>query len=343
MASKKTVIITLTIILTVFIGAIVIMSLTNHIAQNPPGTFGNTAGNLNNGGYFCEAGDTVYFANPYDHGTIYSMTADEQNIKKLNKSSAMYICSGGNYLYYFQKNDSAASDLGFIIHNAGIYRCKKNGNDVFCLDRASSQNINLIDNTIFYEKAVPGAQTLQLASIGTDKEDPQIALDHLVNPSCVYDGVIYYPNTTQNFYLYGYDTRTGNNELILDYALWYPVLNDGKIYFLDIHNNYRLCSYDLSTKDLIALTNDRVDAFNLSEYYIYYQKNDETAPALMRMQKDGLNPEVIAEGNYSDINVTSQYVYFHAFGSEMPIYQLPVNGSAQFSVFDGAKQAVVVK
>ena len=38
------------------------------IADNPPGTLGNTGGNINNGGLFCQDGNTVYFSNPLDHG-----------------------------------------------------------------------------------------------------------------------------------------------------------------------------------------------------------------------------------------------------------------------------------
>lgn len=41
--------------------------------RQSPETVGNTAGNLNNSGYFCEYDGTVYFANAYDSNTLYSM------------------------------------------------------------------------------------------------------------------------------------------------------------------------------------------------------------------------------------------------------------------------------
>ena len=37
------------------------------IPENDPTLVGNTAGNLYNGGYFCESGDKVYFSNAYDN------------------------------------------------------------------------------------------------------------------------------------------------------------------------------------------------------------------------------------------------------------------------------------
>lgn len=36
-------------------------------------TTGNTSTNLLNGGLFAESGDTIYFANPYDQNSLYSM------------------------------------------------------------------------------------------------------------------------------------------------------------------------------------------------------------------------------------------------------------------------------
>lgn len=340
MASKKTVIITLILIFSLFGISLVVMKFTDRMKQNPDGTVGNTPGNLNNGGHFCEADGMVYFSNPFDEECLYRMTSDEQDIKKMNNSPSMYINAGGDYLYYFQPNASGASDLGFIIHNAGLYRCNKNGKRVYCLDRSNMQTVALINNRLFYEKAVKGAKTLQLASIGTDKEKPEIVLDYLANPASCRNGLFYYNGTVRDHYLYSYDTKTGEIELICEYSMWFPTLQGNTIYFLDIENNYRLARYDLTTGTITTLTNDRVDCFNVSDTYIYYQKNDQKKPALMRMQKDGSNPELIAEGIFCDINLTSEYMYCRVFGTQMPIYHMPVNGPCELTIFDGAKTAV---
>ena len=75
MTSRKKRIITaigalLTIILILIAGSL----LSAHkIAENPADTVGNTAGNLYNGGYFCEKDGMVYFCNIYDNHSLYSM------------------------------------------------------------------------------------------------------------------------------------------------------------------------------------------------------------------------------------------------------------------------------
>ena len=86
MKDKKALFILIPFLLFVLIvGALAIVG--DRIPDNPPETVGNTAGNLNNSGYFCEYDGTVYFANAYDNNTLYSMDPSEQNIKKLGNAS----------------------------------------------------------------------------------------------------------------------------------------------------------------------------------------------------------------------------------------------------------------
>jgi len=90
---------------------------------------------------------------------------------------------------------------------------------------------------------------------------------------------------------------------------------------------------------MTVLTTERVEFFNLTAQYIYYQTVDSDAPALMRMGLDGSNPELVSEGIYRDISVTSQYVYFRAYSADMPMYHTPADGAVYVTTFDAANQA----
>ena len=51
--------------------------------------------------------------------------------------------------------------------------------------------------------------------------------------------------------------------------------------------------------------------------------------------------EIVANGVYSNINATSQYVYFTKFGSDIPVYKTPTYGAVNVTNFDAASQAAI--
>lgn len=339
MKNKAKVTVFVVLITIILIGVWIVNYLINRVPDNPAGTIGNTAGNLNNGGYFCESDGVVYFANAYDGGTLYCMNADETSIKKLNRSEVSGLNAAGNYLYYYQKNSSSYPDFSFLIRTYGLYRCKKNGRRLYCLDKSDCGTVSLIDNTVYYTKPVDGAKTLQLFSTGTDKKNPKLVADYLMNPANVSGGIIYYNGTEENHHLLSYDTATGQENIVKEYDMWNPTLHGQSVYFIDLEGDFYLSRYDMVDGSITVLTTDKVESFNLSSQYIYYQTFDTETPALWRMGLDGSSPELVAEGTYSDISVTSQYVYFHSYAADVPMYHTPADGPVAVSSFDGASQA----
>ena len=79
-------------------------SIIKRIPDNDSGVIGNTAGNLNSGGLFCETDGTVFFSNPYDDGHLYSMDSDCDNIKYLSHDRVSYINAAGKFVYYVKGN-----------------------------------------------------------------------------------------------------------------------------------------------------------------------------------------------------------------------------------------------
>ena len=110
-------------------------------------------------------------------------------------------------------------------------------------------------------------------------------------------------------------------------------INDGYIYFMDVENNYQIHRYNPSTGEEQTLTYDCVENFNVYDNCIYYQQFSQTSPALMRMFTDGSNVEIIAYGNFENINLTSQYAYYTEYGSSTPLYHQSLWGPVNPSVF----------
>lgn len=332
------------LILSAVILLILLMFLTllpNRIPLNNDDSAGNTPGNLNNGGYFCESNGRVYFANAYDDYALYSMKADESDVKKLNDGSFSCLNVGGNYLYYSMIGKTEDFDLGFIGKPYGVYRSKLNGKKSVGLDRCHIINLRLCGNYLYYEK-YDNKEAVSLEKIRIDKKEKQtVAPKMIINPNCYVDGKIYYNGDATDHYLYALDTATDVSGVVWEGNLWNPVVQDGYVYFMDVGNDYRLCRYSLTNDVVEVLTHERIDMFNVYENYIYYQVSSPTQPALKRMMTDGSSPELVQEGVFQNINITSQYVYFNAFGEPSPVYKTSTFGPVNVTTFDAAMQAAL--
>ncbi len=346
MAAKKnktnpaTVIIFVLIIALAIAGSVFYRYYSSRIPSNDLSVVGNTAGNINNGGYFAESDGRVYFSNIYDGGAIYSMDPDEKNFVKLTNSSAKNICIGGDHMYYYMDTASGGTGLGYVVKTFGLYRTKTNGKETKCLDRDAAITIQLVGDYIYYQR-YNNKDFTKIYKIKTDKTDMTLVSDDIINPACAYNGTIYFNGQGRDHYLYAMDTRNDTAYTIYEGNLWYPQYQDGYIYFMDVSSNYRICRYNMNSMQVEVLTNDRADSFNVGQYNIYYQKNDRTNPCLMRMNLDGSNPEVVAWGNYSDINLTSEYAYFREFSDDTNTYHTPVRGAIRVEGFWSAQTAAI--
>lgn len=314
--------------------------LSSKIPSNPPLYVGNTAGNIQNGGYFAynPSDGLVYFSNVYDNGYLYSMKPNETELKKINGSNSKFICPAGDYLYYYIDTASGGTGLGYVIKTVGLYRSKTNGKNSTCLDREPVISMQLVGDYIYYEK-YDNQNIPKLFKVKTDKSESILVSDDMIDPAGAGNGIIYYNGTAKDHYLYGLNTQSDTAYTIYQGNIWYPQWVNGYIYFLDVPNNYRLCRYNPSTLTVDVLTEDRVDCFNVSDSYIFYQKSDPEEPALMKMRIDGSSHELIAYGVYKDINVTNSYAYFRSFEDPSNMYHVPINGGAVEFFFAASEAA----
>lgn len=306
--------------------------------NNPAGTIGNTAGNLNNYGIFCETGGKVYFSNSFDGGALYCMNSDESDIRKIASSVAQTILSDGNYLYFFQAGIAGSGDISNIVSRHGYFRSDLSGNQITSLSEDVIVTGQLIGNYLYLLSVNEGA--ISFFKLRCDKSDSVALANYSINPACVQGSTIYYNGTQDNHYLYALDTANDVPRQVENISLWYPVIDGNYLYYMDVPNNYRLCRYNMSSREIEILTKDRVDCFNVGGGYIYYQKNG-TDPQLICMRTDGTDARIIASGNYTRISMTSKYVYFQEFESRTQ-YHCPI-GSSSYALFTAAQNAIPAK
>lgn len=306
---------------------------TDKVAVNDPTVVGNTAGNLNNRGLFCENDGNVYFANPYDNGYLYVMNPDETGVKKLGNVSVESINADSNRIYYSLSGKSGGSGLGYIRKATGLYSIKKNGSDSICYTQDAVGIAALSGNYLYYQHYTNTTGT-DLDKICIDKSGNHTVVENMVSPASVDSGVIYYAGASEDMYLYMLNTSSDTSSVLYEHQMYAPIYQNGYIYYMDLETKYQLHRYQLSTGEDVTLTKDRVDMFNVCSDMIYYQK-DSSSPdaALMRMTTDGENPEVVMNGIFCDINTTSQYVYFHPYDSNETMYHQSLYGAVNPSAF----------
>ena len=108
------------------------------------------------------------------------------------------------------------------------------------------------------------------------------------------------------------------------------------IYYIDNAQNYKICRFNAYTRENVTIGDERVDTYNTDGNYIWYSVSAEGLPAIKRMRTDGSDVQVLSEGVYSNISLTSRFVYFAPFSKEGPeaMYHVPIGALGPISRFN---------
>lgn len=289
---------------------------SERIYYNEEGTIGNTAGNLYNGGLFCELDGVIYFSNPSDDGALYSMSSDCTQVKKLSSDKVASINADEHYIYYSRRNytkeTGSASFLNF--RNTGIYRLtKKNGRLELLFDGVNGISC-LYGNTIYYQHYDTSTAT-QFYKVDIDaKNAGRVSTDALI-PASVRGGILYYAGVLNDHYLHGMNLAQGN-DLIYSYDSCYlPIAMPGGIYYISLSDHYsiRRVGYDGSEPE--TLVSEFCSTYNITadEQYLFYQIDGGSDNRIAVLDLTTGVATTLIDGNFKQIHVTSKYVFFRDF------------------------------
>lgn len=331
---QKRIAIVLSSVLILIVALVVLQNVLSSVPDNDPYTIGNTSGNLQNGGLFCEDGGVIYFSNASDNGYLYSMNLDGSNAKCLLKAPVSSINAAGDYLYFYQEANKENGAFGSMVRTNGIYRMNKNARrSPKCLDRTPAKVLALCGSDLFYEH-YETKEGITLYTVSIEGGDRHQVSETDINPACVIDGNIFFPNLDANFFLSCFHPATASADIVIsDMKVYQLTYDNGYIYYMNVSDDYKLYRYGLREDYVTKLTDCRVDTFNVLNGVIFYQKNGTDDAALMRMLADGSGNEMIAPGNYTNISMTSSYTYFNAFGEDDTIYRVPTSGGYDVNRF----------
>lgn len=283
---------------------------------------GNTAGNLYNGGLFCEYNGVIFFSNPSDNGRLYSMDSDGKNLKKLSDDIAAFINADDNYVYYVRNN--SGSDLNFnhvSFHYNALVRIDHDGRNILLLDTAPCLYASLIGNYIYYIH-YDTSEASTLYKVRIDGEEQQKVMNEAVF-TCNADGqYFYYNGMSSDGSVHRYDTATDTSSIVYVGNSFQPIVKDGvDVYYIDGDTNYSIVHTNINFDNPTYITNDSVDAYNVHGSYIYYQRFDEDGDsALCMIKNDGTEFMELRKGDFCDIHVTTYFVFFRDFHTKEMYY-----------------------
>ncbi len=322
------------------IGLVIVLGFfATRLLNNPKETImnngyvnGNTAGNLYNGGAFCEMNGTLFFSNPSDAGKLYSMDVTGGNLKKLANDIPTYINADENYIYYVRNNPTDSMEFNYVaFYQNGLVRMDHDGSNTVILDTEPSLYAALLGNYIYYlHYSKEDASTLYKVRIdGTEQKQ---VMDRAVF-TCSTDGqYFYYNGMDTDGDIHRYDTISDMAVTVYKGNCFQPIVDGNDVYYIDGNTDYSIVHTNLEYDHPTYITRDSVDAYNVYGSYIYYQRFDTAGSALCMIKNDGTEFQILREGDFCDIHVTSNYIFFREYHSG-DIYYAPRNNPTEIGRF----------
>lgn len=305
----------------------------NEIIYNQGYVNGSTAGNLYNSGLFCEHDGIVYFSNPDDNMKLYCMNSDGSDVKKVSEDVALFINVDDNYVYYVRSN-RALTEMEFFsfFTNSLVRLTRKNGN-INVLDTDPCMYCSLVGNNIYYLKQASDDKPTTTFKIGIDRQNAKEVKGNYAFTCSTVGQYIYY-NGILDGHLFRNDTATDMEEEVLDCNCYKPIaLSENDIYYMNVDHNNCLYRVDPSNGTPVKITEESVDHYNVFGSYIFYQSYDPiNGNALCVIKNDGTHKQVIAKGDFYNINVTSTYLYFMDYKSR-EIFRSPISNPTAYELF----------
>ena len=130
MKSKIRGIILVLILIAAVVCGLLFYRLHSKFPYNEADVNGNLPGNLYNSVCFCERGNFIYFCDPQDNYSLYSMNKEGGELTKLTNDYVTYINADDNFIYYIRNNvlGSAQSSI-FRWNTNSLCRISKSGGD----------------------------------------------------------------------------------------------------------------------------------------------------------------------------------------------------------------------
>lgn len=291
-------------------------------SYNVSDIIGNTAGNLYNGGIFCEYDGTIYFSNMSDDGALYQMNLNCTDVKKVHSDKVKYINVDEHYIYYSKVNytKQKQSNNIFELYNAGVYRIDKNGKNLKALNKNPAGIVSLFKNTLFYQH-YDSSTGLTFNKVNIDNSDEKKLYDDPILPASYLNGEMYFSGATLDHDIHALNMNNLGVRTVYTGNTYMPIAIDDWIYYISLEDNYNLYKVDLNGENKTAVVKEFIFTYNISPdgTKIYYQVDGGDNNRIECLDLSTMTTKTLQEGDFKEIHITSNYVFFRDF-KELTVY-----------------------
>ena len=273
--------------------------------------YGNTAGNLNNGGYAAVQGDWIYYSNRGQDGFLYKIRNDGAGKEQLNNDTSSYINVIGEWVYY--RNESDKNNL---------WKVKINGTGKTKLNNRASLNVTVAGNRIFYKNAGENNKIYKIRADGS--EETKIS-DCDCNDIAIAEDSIYYTEHGDYKTLRKISADGTGITNINTGCSGINIAGDW-IYY----RNYKGCLWKCHTDGSgeTQITDDDSLHINVVGDWIYYRNQSAQGNGcLYKIRTNGTGKTKLNNDLTSEINVAGNWIYYINRGDENRLYRIRTNGS----------------
>jgi tetratricopeptide (TPR) repeat protein len=302
--------------------------------------YGNTPGNIIDGGFVARQGDWLYYVNFSDHRYLYKMRLDNTGKKRLNTDKTSGINVIGDWIYY----ESECTDPeGFPCHT--ITKIKTDGTNKTSLNDERGNGIYVVNETIYYTDREQ--HLLKISTAGTGKA----AIGAVVTYSfTIYGDWIYYANDADANKLYKIKTDgTMKTKILNDDVGSINVVGDWIYYSSNIGGDAGLAT-NLNkvktdgTSRTVLSDQEWTDKINVVGDWIYFSDYyQETMDSygrwtLYKMKTDGTSKTKLSDENIINVNVGGDWIYYTIRNNtavnfiDPVLYRMKTDGSVKETV-----------
>ena len=333
--TMKRMLIFLTVI-TILASVIIYFYSLNRTYYNGEDEVGNTAGNIYNGGFFSEQDGKIYFSNNNADGCLYVMNSDLTGFKQITDDKAVYINVDENYIYYVRANNTRENNKGGFLafYNTGVYRIRHNGSSLMAFTGNPGSYLTLKGNTIYFQRYDVNIG-LFLYKYQIDGSLDRLLVEDAVIPATVMENELYYAGYSKDHNINTLDLSSFTTHSKYDGSYLYPIFTTDYIYYMDVSDKYKIYRMNLDGSDPTKLVNLRCSTYNItnSGIYLYYQVDDTKHNGMYRLNLETMEEDLLMEGNFKQINVTDNYVFFNDFDGTNT-YVVSADGSPKATIFE---------